>query len=426
MTSKAREKYDVVIVGASIAGCAAAIMYAQQGLRIALLDARSDIRAHKVLCTHHLQPCGAPILQRLGATEKLLALGMVETVPTFWTPWGMITPDAAENSPPPGFNVRRETLDPLLRQLANDYPNVDLLLGHRVSGLLTENGTTAGVYGTEQGSAFTVGARLTVGADGKDSTVARSARCDSVTASNGRFSYFAQLSGLERPGGETSLSWFMDPDVAYLLPNDGGISVLVVFPALDKLGSFADDLSTAFLEYANALPGAPLVRREHIVGKIVGTKHFSTTLTEPVGNGFALIGDAAATNDPLWGIGCSWALETAQMLVDATAHMLTETPADTLDSHRNVNAALTEYRSARASMTNHIDYMSGYAGGRKFTAIERLLISAATHDHDEARRFYLFGSRLTPAEQYLSTRSVARAAQKHLRHRLRRRSVAGT
>ncbi|MEV3977013.1 NAD(P)/FAD-dependent oxidoreductase, partial [Streptomyces sp. NPDC050698] len=231
MTSKAREKYDVVIVGASIAGCAAAIMYAQQGLRIALLDARSDIRAHKVLCTHHLQPCGAPILQRLGATEKLLALGMVETVPTFWTPWGVITPDAAENSPPPGFNVRRETLDPLLRQLANDYPNVDLLLGYRVSGLLTENGTTAGVYGTEQGSVFTVEARLTVGADGKDSTVARSARCDSVTASNGRFSYFAQLSGLERPGGETSLSWFMDPDVAYLLPNDGGISVLVVFPA---------------------------------------------------------------------------------------------------------------------------------------------------------------------------------------------------
>lgn len=193
-----------MIVGASIAGCAAAIMYAQQGLRIALLDARSDIRAHKVLCTHHLQPCGAPILQRLGATEKLLALGMVETVPTFWTPWGVITPDAAENSPPPGFNVRRETLDPLLRQLANDYPNVDLLLGYRVSGLLTENGTTAGVYGTEQGSVFTVEARLTVGADGKDSTVARSARCDSVTASNGRFSYFAQLSGLERPGGETS------------------------------------------------------------------------------------------------------------------------------------------------------------------------------------------------------------------------------
>ncbi|MER2205169.1 MAG: NAD(P)-binding protein, partial [Rhodococcus sp. (in: high G+C Gram-positive bacteria)] len=44
-----------MIVGASIAGCAAAIMYAQQGLRIALLDARSDVRAHKVLCTHHLQ-----------------------------------------------------------------------------------------------------------------------------------------------------------------------------------------------------------------------------------------------------------------------------------------------------------------------------------------------------------------------------------
>ncbi|MDV8004803.1 hypothetical protein [Rhodococcus sp. IEGM 1318] len=84
-----------------------------------------------------------------------------------------------------------------------------------------------------------------------------------------------------------------------LLPNDGGISVLVILPALDKLGSFADHLSTPFLEYTNALPGVPPIRRGHLVGKIVGTKHFSTTLTEPVGNGFALIGDAAATNDPL-------------------------------------------------------------------------------------------------------------------------------
>lgn len=114
------------------------------------------------------------------------------------------------------------------------------------------------------------------------------------------------------------------------------------------------------------------------------------------------------------------------MLVGATALMLVEMTAHTLDSHRNVNAALTEYRSARASMTSHIDYMSGYAGGRKFTVFERLLISATTHDKDESRRFYLFVSRLIPAEQYLWARSVARAAQKHLRHRLRRRSVAWT
>ena len=257
-------------------------MYAQQGLRIALLDARSDIRAHKVLCTHHLQPCGAPILQRLGRTEKLLALGMVETVPTFWTPWGMITPDAAENSPPPGFNVRRETLDPLLRQLANDYPNVDLLLGHRVSGLLTENGTTAGVYGTEQGSAFTVGARLTVGADGKDSTVRtiRSLRLrDCIQRA---FQLFRPTLRTRTTRRRNVIVVVHGSRRRLSAPNDGGISVLVVFPALDKLGSFADDLSTAFLEYANALPGAPLVRREHIVGKIVGTKHFSTTLTEPV------------------------------------------------------------------------------------------------------------------------------------------------
>ncbi|GEM_PF-4045573 len=67
-------------------------------------------------------------------------------------------------------------------------------------------------------------------------------------------------------------------------------------------------------------------------------------------------------------------------------------------------------------MTNHIDYMSGYAGGRKFTAIERLLISAATHDHDEARRFYLFGSRLIPAN------SISRLARSRGQHK----NISGT
>lgn len=417
MNSPGRDTYDVVVVGASIAGCSAAIMYAQQGLRVALVESRSDPNAHKVLCTHHLQPCGAPILQRLGATEKLIELGMVETVPTFWTPWGTIRPDAVGVSPPRGYNIRRETLDPLLRRLASDYPNVDLLLGHRVSGLLTVNGATAGVSGTHRGSPFTVHAPLTVGADGKDSIVARSARRTAVTVRNGRFSYFAQLAGLERPDGATSLSWFMNPDVAYLLPNDGGISVLVVFPSLDQLGAFTDDLPTAFLRYVNSLPGAPAIRREHIVGKIVGTKHFPMTVTDPTADGVALVGDAAATNDPLWGIGCSWALESAQMLVDTTAQALT--------AGDDLAGPLLEYRSARAAMTSHIDYMSGYAGGRSFTAFERLLISAAALDGEEAKRFYLFGSRLIPAEHYLSARSLARAARIHLEHRFRPRSVAG-
>ncbi|MGC0366227.1 2-polyprenyl-6-methoxyphenol hydroxylase-like FAD-dependent oxidoreductase [Rhodococcus sp. 27YEA15] len=415
MTSTKRTNYDVVIVGASIAGCSTAVMYAQQGLRVALLDASSDPNSHKVLCTHHLQPCGAPVLQRVGATEQLLDLGMVETIPNFWTPWGWVRPGLSSIPPPAGFNVRRETLDPLLRQLADDYPNVELLLSHKVSGLLTAKEGTVGVFGTTKGTPFTVTAKLTVGADGKDSVVAQSARSESATIPNGRFSFFAQLSGLDRDDEAESLSWFLDPDVAYLLPNDGDITVLVLFPTLDKIEPFTTDLRSAFLDYANSLPGGPSIRSEHIVGKIVGTKHFPMTVTDPVGNGFALVGDAAATNDPLWGIGCSWALESAQMLVDATA--------DALHGHGDLTSSLNEYRCARDRMGDHIEYMRGYAGARKFKATERLLISAAAHDPEEAKQFYLFGSRLIPAEEYLSARSLARAVRVHLRRLFRKHTT---
>ncbi|MGG7100214.1 hypothetical protein [Rhodococcus sp. 24CO] len=58
-------------------------------------------------------------------------------------------------------------------------------------------------------------------------------------------------------------------------------------------------------------------------------------------------------------------------------------------------------------MTSHVDYLSGYAGSRKFTVFEHLLP-------------------IDTGEHHLSARSVARAARKHLGHRLRRKSVAGT
>ncbi|WP_443065393.1 FAD-dependent monooxygenase [Streptomyces sp. NBC_00536] len=57
--------YDVVISGASLAGSAAAILLARRGVRVALLERRSDPAAYKVLCTHstrHLGTYGAAAL----------------------------------------------------------------------------------------------------------------------------------------------------------------------------------------------------------------------------------------------------------------------------------------------------------------------------------------------------------------------------
>jgi len=72
-----RPVYDVAIVGASIAGCTAAILFASQGLRVALIERHADLDAYKVLCTHFIQPNATPTIQRLGIAAALEAAGAV-------------------------------------------------------------------------------------------------------------------------------------------------------------------------------------------------------------------------------------------------------------------------------------------------------------------------------------------------------------
>ncbi len=57
--------YDVVISGASLAGSAAAILLARRGVRVALLERRSDPEAYKVLCTHSITANAYPVLDEL-------------------------------------------------------------------------------------------------------------------------------------------------------------------------------------------------------------------------------------------------------------------------------------------------------------------------------------------------------------------------
>ncbi|MFJ9850141.1 FAD-dependent monooxygenase, partial [Streptomyces sp. NPDC101150] len=63
--------YDVVISGASLAGSAAAILLARRGVRVALLERRSDPEAYKVLCTHSLTANAYPVLDELGLIPAL-------------------------------------------------------------------------------------------------------------------------------------------------------------------------------------------------------------------------------------------------------------------------------------------------------------------------------------------------------------------
>src|SRR5438094_9098178 len=129
--------YDAVIVGASLAGCATAIMLGRSGGRVALVEQRPDPSAYKKICSHYIQSSAVASLERLGLLEPMMHAGAVRSRVRLHTPWGWIDPPA-ESLVPSGVNLRREILDPLIRETAAATPGVELILGHPVPELLRD------------------------------------------------------------------------------------------------------------------------------------------------------------------------------------------------------------------------------------------------------------------------------------------------
>src|SRR3954470_4017284 len=83
-------RYDAVIVGASLAGCSAAILLARQGARVALVERRPDPNAFKRVCGHFIQSSAVPTLERLGLLGPMEEAGAARSRLRLWTRWGVM------------------------------------------------------------------------------------------------------------------------------------------------------------------------------------------------------------------------------------------------------------------------------------------------------------------------------------------------
>jgi flavin-dependent dehydrogenase len=89
--------------------------------------------------------------------------------------------------------------------------------------------------------------------------------------------------------------------------------------------------------------------------------------------GVAFVGDAALATDPVFGVGCGWAFQSAEWLVDHTHRALLD--------RGDVDGALDRYRRAfrrRLGLDHWL--ISDFSSGRKLRALERLAFSAAAVD----------------------------------------------
>jgi flavin-dependent dehydrogenase len=206
--------------------------------------------------------------------------------------------------------------------------------------------------------------------------------------------------------------WFLDPDTAFAFPNDDDITVIACSPNKEQhTTEFREDLEGSFQRFVRNLPDAPLIDEAERVSKIVGTVDLPNVYRKPSASGLALVGDAALATDPLWGVGCGWAFQSAQWLVESVGSAVA--------GGDDLLPGLKEYgRRHHAELDSHHRLMENYSAVRPFNPFERLLLSAAARDAAAARHYYAFASRLINVKEFASPAALLRAVRINGLHRL--------
>lgn len=411
------DRYDVAIVGAGLAGASVAIMLGRCGARVALIEQRPDVDAFKKICSHYIQASAVPTLRHAGLLEPIEAAGARRSRGRLWTPWGWVAP-AGAGGVEAGVNLRRKRLDPLVRRVAAETPGVELMLGHTVTELMRDADTFGGVRArNSRGDALTVNARLVVGADGRGSRVAKLSGVKTKTVRHNRFAYGGYFDGPEPEGSPDASLWLLDPHMAAAFPTDSGQVFYAAMPTMERLPEFRDDPAKALVEFVGAVPDAPPIRACRATEPIQGKIDMTNVAHVPTAPGLALVGDAALAIDPLWGVGCGWAFQSAQWLSDSVALALA--------GNEPLAEGLKRYRRRHARrLRGHAHLMYDYSGGRKITALERMLFSSAARDEHQAGTFEAFATRsIGPVRMFAAT--VPRAVYVNARHALSRREDRG-
>jgi len=406
-----RPAYDAVIVGGSLAGCATAIQLGRAGLSVTVVEKQPDPKAYKRMCSHFIQASGVPAIERLGLREPMEAAGAVRPRMHMWTKWGWI--EAPPERAVQGINLRREVLDPMVRATAAETPGVKMMLGWSAERLLRDGGTFAGVaVRNREGEERELGARLTIGADGRDSKIAELSAVPVKTFPHNRFAYGGYFEGPPPKHSPDGLIWFLDPHWAAAFPTDSDLTFYAAMPTKDRLPEFKRNPEEALVRFLADVPEPPPIRESRAIEPVIGKIDMTNRMRKPVAPGLALVGDAALATDPLFGVGCGWAFQSAEWLSQSIL------PA--LQGNESLEQGLERYRRRHGrELRGHAFFIHDYATGRKMNPAERLMFSAAARDPKAAELVEAFGTRKLRPEQMMP-RALPRALAVNARHALAR------
>ncbi|MFH9674018.1 NAD(P)/FAD-dependent oxidoreductase [Streptomyces sp. NPDC017405] len=388
---------DVAVVGGSLAGCASAIRFSQMGYRVAVFEKKAVTgHSYKQLCTHFLQPHAVPLLDGLGLAHLRKPAWSVATKAVFVTPGGVVETPGGYDPEQPGsyaLNLERRVLDPALREAARRQ-GVRYLQGTSVESVQEdESGWTLDTRdGT--GAQQRYRARLVVAADGRRSRLAGLLGNPTESRPNERVALFAYFTGIEHPEGNRSVFIMNDRDLACTYPLVDGRTELVLFAEKSRVESWrgTEGRLEQFLKYFDDLDQAPSMADAVPESPLLGYTDYPSQIRRPVQGSVPFVGDAALSLDAMSGVGCGFALQSADLLARSFA-------GRSLDG-ADRRAGLADYRERfESTILPHADGICGDSLVGKDEATRQRMFTTICRSPELSHKYLaLTGRMVQPAE----------------------------
>jgi flavin-dependent dehydrogenase len=391
--------YDVIVVGARCAGSPTAMLLAQKGYRVLLID-RATFPSDTV-STHIVHPLAVAALERWGLRGRLAATRCPE-IDTYTFDLGDFSFAGAPgtDSSPVAYCPRRTVLDALLLQAAADS-GVDVREGFVVDEVLMEAGYVVGITGHSRNSRSksTEYAHVVVGADGRNSVVATAVQPQTYNERPPILAiYYAYWSRLPMRGRFES---YLRPRRGFGVAetHDGLTMVVTVWP-YEEFAANKKDLEGSYLGTLNTVPEfAERLRDARRETRITGapTPNF---FRQPYGPGWTLVGDAGYLKDPI----------TAQGILDAfrDAEACARSLDEALRGDRAFAESMNEYQNARdASAMAMYDFTCGLAELREPSPDMRELFEAMEGQPGAMDGFARMNAGTISPREFLSQQNIS-------------------
>ena len=364
-----QQQFDVIVYGATISGITAAITYAQNGVRVALVDSDSIKRDHDRL--DYANPTARQLLRSVLLQESIpIVPGKLE----LWTRWGWIRPDKPELNQ---FVHHGELRDQLLK-VARFTSGLTLYQEAKVENILKNGEDVIGIQIQEHTSErpLKLLARLVVMADRPNSHLNSLLNLKPATLGRMYYHTFYELSGMPR-----AQFWLLDPDVAAIVAHGKGLTEVIYSPAPQHLAAFQQDPEGSLTLCLAQLPEAPQIPNSTRISRVFGPVAADSSIPDANYSGLVTIGPAKLSLPLFRANQMGMDLQSAFWLVENTLQALMVTG--------EIEGALRAYRQQHQQATRaYRQHNDQLASGRSLNKAENLVLSAAANHPAAATRLF--------------------------------------